>query len=383
MSDKNILKIKKTSVLYIVFGINKALAFEWITSYIDREKFEISFILLNSKPSYLKQFLNQRRIKCIEYKHSSFFNLPINFLKILRYLLKHEPDVIHTHLRDANLIGLFVGGLVRIKKRIYSRHHSTLYHEYRKGIALLIDRFCNYFATNIIATNKNVANVLQERENVLPEKIRTIYHGFDLSKFNQSDCSLINQMKIKYGLSNRYPVVGVIARYEYWKGIQHIIPAFKRLLINYPNAVLMLANAKKGDAVSIIENQLNDLPNSSYIEIPFEDDIFTLYQLFNVFVHVPIDKSVEAFGQIYVEALAAGIPSIFTMSGIAHEFIQHEENALVVDYKNSEEIYQSLVRLLESKELKKYLIKNGKKSIEAIDDFKITTMIQKLEELYS
>ncbi len=44
-------------------------------------------------------------------------------------------------------------------------------------------------------------------------------------------------------------------------------------------------------------------------------------------MHVTIGKHYEAFGQIYVEALAAGIPSVFTLTGIAPEIIEHEHNA--------------------------------------------------------
>ncbi|MBL0097760.1 MAG: glycosyltransferase [Bacteroidetes bacterium] len=81
--------------------------------------------------------------------------------------------------------------------------------------------------------------------------------------------------------------------------MQYIIPAFERILKSQP---------KK-------------LPSDSYIKIEFERDLFSLYSIFDYFIHAPIDPSVEAFGQVYIEALAAGIPSIFTLSGIAPDFI--------------------------------------------------------------
>ena len=151
------------------------------------------------------------------------------------------------------------------------------------------------------------------------------------------------------------------------------------LLIKYPNALLLLANSS-GPHHKYISNQLNQLPPKNYNLIKFEPDLFTLYQLFDIYVHVPIDKTIEAFGQTYVEALAAGIPSVFTLSGIAKEFIKDKENALVVGYKNAKEIHNAIESLLESKILRNKLVTNGQKSIK---EFNLNLFIAKLEKIYN
>jgi glycosyltransferase involved in cell wall biosynthesis len=124
---------------------------------------------------------------------------------------------------------------------------------------------------------------------------------------------------------------------------------------------------------------LASLPEHSHISIPFENDLFALYQLFDVYVHTPLNPTIEAFGQTYVEALAAGIPSVFSLSGAAPEFIEHEKNALVVDFEDKEQIYESIGRLLTDKDLSESLIKNGRQDIKR---FKLRHMINKLEKLY-
>jgi glycosyltransferase involved in cell wall biosynthesis len=159
-----------------------------------------------------------------------------------------------------------------------------------------------------------------------------------------------------------------------------VIPAFKKLLVDYPNALLILANAKRGDYAQEINTLLSELPRESYREIEFEYDLFALYRLFDVYVHVPIDPELEAFGQTYVEALAAGIPSVFTLSGVAPEFIEHERNALVVDFQNSEQIHQSICRLLDDKVLRTHLSTTGKSDVNA--RFSFSKMIARLEDIY-
>ncbi len=144
--------------------------------------------------------------------------------------------------------------------------------------------------------------------------------------------------------------------------------------------MLILANAVGSEKNYIQKLLKENIPKENYIEITFEYDLFALYQLFNIYVHTPINKEIEAFGQTYVEALAAGIPSVFTLSGVASEFVKNEENALVVEYKNSDEIVNALLKLTEESVLREKLIQNGK---ESINQFSLAIFIQKLETLYA
>ena len=100
----------------------------------------------------------------------------------------------------------------------------------------------------------------------------------------------------------------------------------------------------------------------------------------NIFVHVPIDDHSEAFGQIYVEALAAGVPSIFTLSGIAPDFVVDNKNALVVPFKNSEAIYEAMLKILKDENFAEKLKQEGYKTVTG--KFDLSRMINQLETLY-
>jgi glycosyltransferase involved in cell wall biosynthesis len=127
--------------------------------------------------------------------------------------------------------------------------------------------------------------------------------------------------------------------------------------------------------------QLSQFDRKQYCTIKFEKDLYSLYQLFDVFVHVPIDEHSEAFGQTYVEALAAGVPCVFTLSGIASEFVRDRENAIVVVYKNTDEIYNGIRLILENPDLKNKLIANGRNDV--MKQFDVIKMINSLEALYA
>jgi glycosyltransferase involved in cell wall biosynthesis len=367
-----------TKVTYVISNIDKALAFEWVIERLSTQKFELSFILLNPGKSVLEEVLIQKKILFTRITYQGKKDLLKAISGIRHFLKDNRTQVVHCHMFDANVAGLLAAKSLGIRKRIFTRHHATFHHEYFPR-AVWYDRFINFLATDIVAISENVRSVLIEKEKVKPQKIKLIHHGFELSEFKNASADKLNLLRGRYLSRTSYPVIGVISRYFELKGIQYIIPAFKELLKEYPEAHLLLANAT-GNYKAEIQALLQSLPKKSYTEITFEPDLFSLYQLFDIFIHVPINPQIEAFGQTYVEALAAGVPSIFTLSGVATEFVEHGKNALVVPFEDSDAIYNSCMQILSDNHLKKTLVKEGEKCVQ--ERFGIDIMIGNLENLY-
>lgn len=368
----------KTNITYIISNVNKALAFEWISTYLNKNEFNLNFILLNPGDSELEVFLKHNKIKVDRIKYTGKKDVLKCIFKTYLLLKTNKTNIVHTHLFDANIIGLTAAKMAGIPKRIHTRHHSNYHHLYHPK-AIKYDNYINRISTDIVAISSVVKNLLIKIEKVPNQKVTLIHHGFLLNDFTKKISKSENKLSQKYNPQNAYPVVGIISRYTEWKGIQYAIPAFKRLLNDYPNALLILANAN-GDYKTEIQKALASIPKQNYIEIPFEYDVASLYKLFDVFVHVPITSEIEAFGQTYVEALASGIPSVFTLSGIANEFIVNQHNALVVPHKNTEEIYLSLAKLIANPNICNKLVINGKEDTNKL--FGLDKMILSLESLY-
>jgi glycosyltransferase involved in cell wall biosynthesis len=367
----------KTRVTYIVSNVNKALAFEWIVRFIDKEQFELHFILMNPGDSDLEKFLRDNGIKTDRVVYNGKKDIFRSIIRISRLLRENKSTVVHTHLFDANIAGLTAAKLAGIKKRIHTRHHSSYHHLYHPQ-AIRYDRYINRLSTDIIAISGVVKDLLIEKEQVPEKKIHLIHHGFLLEEFEEAG-KKENPLAAKYNPGNAHPVIGVISRFTEWKGIQYIIPAFRQLLVTYPDALLIMANAK-GEYENELRKLLSGIPEKNYLMIPFENQVAQLYRLFDVFVHVPVTPDVEAFGQTYVEALASDIPSVFTLSGIAHEFIRDGHNAVVVKHQSSEEIHAAMLKILHNSAFASRLISNGK--IDVNNSFGLAKMMLSLELLY-
>lgn len=361
-------------VTYIISRVQHSLGFEMVAEGLN--EVDLRFILLNNGESHLEDFLLGKNFSVKRLRVNSKLNLIRAFIGIMSDLIIYRPHIIHCHNRFAYLLGIPAGWLLGIKKRLYTRHHSTLQHQYYPS-KIKYDKLTNYMSTGIIAISDNVKSVLIDLEKVNERKIKLVHHGFYLDRFLNISSERIERTNEKYKIEG-FPVIGVISRFISWKGVEYIIRAFKNVLGDNPSALLLLANAN-GPFKDFILKELEELPVGSYRLVDYEEDIFALYKVMDIFIHVPIDSQVEAFGQIYVEALAAGVPSIFTLSGVAPEFIKDRHNALVVGFKNSDEIYEAIKEILSNDALRDRLIQEG---ILSVQRFSKDQFINSLTNVY-
>jgi len=364
-------------VVYIVSDINKAVFFEHTALKMRESGVELAFILINSGSGALAEFLraNGFAVHFLEVK-----KMLLSFREIMvciKILKGEKAEVVHCHLGTANFVGLISAFLAGVKMRIYTRHAGKpLSISFKEA---LLDRLQNTMATKIVAITKIIEELLIS-EGVKEKKITVIHHGFDLKRMMTPDTDEVKRIKARYNPESKYPIVGVIARWMKWKGIHYIIPAFERLLKEYPDAKLCLFNASmNADYSHEITEMLDRLPEHNIEVVSFEKNIYDLYHLFDIYVHTPVNPYCEAFGQTYVEALAVGVPSIFTLSGVAREFIT-EDNAYIVDFENSDDIYDKMKAILAKQKDPERLKKNGQEAVQKM--FSLELYISKLLTLY-
>ncbi|MDT5269286.1 MAG: hypothetical protein QOH49_1472 [Acidobacteriota bacterium] len=368
----------RTKLCIVVSDVDTSHLIETMGRALDPGKYEVAFIFMGDKEPSLYHKLAAEGFAARFLRCRGKRDLPAATLQLARLFGELKPDIVHTHLVNASLAGLAAAKLKGVACRVHTRHHSVeTHHDYPHGV--YYDRVINRLSTHIVAISRVVFDVLTKREGVAPEKVTVIRHGFDLERF-RADESLVEEMKSRYGLEGRHPVVGVISRHIHWKGVQYVVPAFAELAKKYPNAKLVLANAL-GPHRQQVEALLAGLDPSQYVLVEFEKRVFELYRTFDVFVHVPVGREYEAFGQVYVEALAMGVPSVFTLSGVANDFIEDGRNALVVPYRDAAAITRAVETLLGDEELRRSVAANGQAVVREL--FPESRMAAELDTMYS
>jgi len=88
----------------------------------------------------------------------------------------------------------------------------------------------------------------------------------------------------------------------------------------------------------------------------------------------------EATSQVLPQAMLMGKPVISTEAGGLSEVVIHNETGLIVPTKDSYEIFKAIKTIHNNNELRKKLIKNGKKH--ALENFTFDQMINTTENVY-
>ena len=343
----------KTKLLYGFSNIRSTQQFERLLLDLDQH-FELRILYYGPSQSLFPQVLEELGLDVRVISFVNGYDLPFAIASTLWLLIRWRPAIVHAHLRIATRILIPLAFLCAIPRRIHTRHHSVFHHRhFKKGV--LADRVVNFLSTEIIAPSALVNKVLVALEKVKPSKVSVIHHWFDADAYHLSS----GHCRLSPAHSS-YPVILMNARFENLKGHVFAIRAFHQLLHIYPTAKLRFANASGHDRGEILSLLQSLLPPHSWEVVPFTNHPQELYQGIDLFIHCPVDRLCESFGQVYIEAMAAGIPCIFTRSGIGLECLEHLKNCFIVKHNSCAAIYDALLKLSASSDIRALISRGGR-----------------------
>jgi phosphatidylinositol alpha-1,6-mannosyltransferase len=205
-------------------------------------------------------------------------------------------------------------------------------------------------ASTMIASSR-FAGRLVETLGVPQTRIRVIHPGVDGSRFTGRVPRPVAHLEMPPEAS---PVLLSVGRLQRRKGHDTTIQAVALLGRHFPHLQYLIA----GDGQE--RNRLEDLARASGIasrvaflgEVPSED-LPGLYAACDIFV-MPSrtdDHDVEGFGIVFLEAAAAGRPTIGGLSGGVPEAIADGETGLLVNGENPEALAEAIRTLAISPDL--------------------------------
>ena len=269
-------------------------------------------------------------------------NLVSITLALIAKFLQQRPSVVYSSGQFATLFAIPISYFFGIKYRIFTRHHSNLHHKPDMKVWLALDKLCNHFASQIVVVSETLYHFLIKTEKVKQKKLFLINNGIDLNRFQVK--RNFSRFEERNESSLNDPIkFGVVARLTEWKGVAYTAEAFVNFCNVYPNSHLTIVG-EASDAFSEISDALSFLPESNYKFISHCEDVPEFFSGLDLFIHVPIGSEEETFGLVYLEALATGIPCIFTLSGVMHDFDNPVDYCEIVPFRDSSAILDAMLR---------------------------------------
>ncbi len=360
--------------------INKSLQWKWTSEGFVNQGLDHIHIIINEEEPLLKKDLESLGVEVYWLRHRHVFSHFTNLFKVVQILLKHKISVVHTSLPYGNLIGQTAAMLCGIGNRVTTCENASWAHDFKNRKQEIIDKWTYRLARKVIATSEPAMNYLEKHWNVDRDKLVLIGHAMKADEFQTVEPKRIERLKQRLGVNDRDYIVGVVARFEYWKGHAHIVEAVRLIANDHPDLKVLIFGEKGSEYEKIIE-QITQYGLSDMIQYKgFVDDPAALYRLFNIHLHVPINEYVETFGINIIEGMLSGCAQILTRSGIAYSSARHGDNCLIVDYCDPEAISRAIVKLKNDAGLAHSLGQQARR--DAIHQFSIQTKIENHLRLY-
>lgn len=150
-----------------------------------------------------------------------------------------------------------------------------------------------------------------------------------------------------------------VGRIEKAKGMDELVQAFKLLRENNYPVMLHLAGWETEDAKKYFQ-KLNESPITAnfwqYHGLLGGQNLFNLYRSSDILV---LPSHHEGFPRVIWEAMASSLPVISTKVGSIPQNLEHGVNSLLVEPKNQNKLFDSLIVIISDKSLRQQLIKNA------------------------
>jgi glycosyltransferase involved in cell wall biosynthesis len=156
-------------------------------------------------------------------------------------------------------------------------------------------------------------------------------------------------------------VLGVVGGRPLRKGYLYLLQAWKEL--GLPNSTLKLRTSEEIYTYPVLKHLVDEQPNVHIIS--YIPDISQFYAECDAFILPSVD---DGFGMALFEAMANGVPSIVTRNCGASELLTSERDCLVIDAFSVEQIKEAVLRLYESRDLRKRLETSGPAAVESLQE---------------
>jgi len=290
-------------------------------------------------------------------------------------ICRENIQIIHSHF--AQDLWLIVPAAILSSQKpkiIFTRHMKSHYN--KKDI---FHKFIYKYVDKVIAISELVKECLLDSHPLPANKIITIYHGLDLTRYNLMKYDG-KKIKEEFKIENKTKIVGIVGRLNPGKGQEYFLQTAKLVLDCYSEVIFLIVGEDIGakgykDYLINLSKELG-IPDK-VIFTGHRDDIPEVMASLDVFVLTSIE---EAFGLVVIEAMAMSTPVVAFDSGAIREIITTPESGILVPLNNIHKLADEIISLLKNPSKAKEIGKEGRKIV--VERFNLDLNITQTERVY-
>ena len=316
---------------------------------LDRAHYE-SVVVHLYPPGFLAEPLRRAGIEVhgLDAKRSPR-NWPRSIRALRRLLQSLKPDLIHTHLFEADVVGgvaarslglPVVSSLCNIGGEDIRLVDNPRYNRFKLVSAnLLWSATLHACHRHVIAISKAVKKSAMRTYRLPPSRISVVYRANPVRPPGRDEEGLKTLRKELAG--DGHPVFLNVGRLAPQKGQRYLVEAMASVRARHPKAVLLIVGS--GWLGEALETRARRLGVSDAIRLlGRREDVPDVFRTADAFVFPSL---FEGLGVSLLEAAAAGLPCITSNVGPMTEIVRHEETGLLVPPRAPRALAEAMIRL--------------------------------------
>jgi len=283
-----------------------------------------------------------------------------------------QYHVVHVHTPVAAFLARIAAAAVNTPIIIY--HMRGSWWDSASSIARMLfsaaEKIAGRWTTHTFTINCTDAAELVSR-GIVDKYAVTCLHcggsGVDLARFDPARIPDKQRQELRnaFGFRESDVVIGYIGRLVAEKGIFELITAFQRVIVDYPDARLLivggtLSSERDRTSGSLLQSVVTNHPALSkrVVFTGFRNDVPEMMAMTDIVV-LPSHR--EGFGMVLAEAAAMGRATITTNTRGGREAVVAEQSGIIVPVGNVSALQEAMMRLASDSDLRRRMGEEGRR----------------------
>jgi len=237
------------------------------------------------------------------------------------------PDLVHTHLLKADMLGAVAARLAGVPAVVASKHNDE--RPLLCWPAGLVHGLVTTLVDRVVVLSDHVGRFVGRHGRVPARKIRRVYYGVDPERLQPARPRA--SVRAELGLREDHKVLVCVARFAPQKDHPTLLRAVAQLADE--DVVLLLVGGDPfGDGEARARALAEQLGIAGQVRFcGIRDDVPDLLGASDVFV---MASSWEGLGLVFLEAMAVGLPIVATRVSAVPEVVVEDETGWLVTPRN-------------------------------------------------
>jgi glycosyltransferase involved in cell wall biosynthesis len=268
---------------------------------------------------------------------------------------RERPDILHTHLPRADLAGGAIDWFHSSVPWVCSIHNIHDKSWSGRWTLPLFNRIWRR-ADRVVAISHAVKDWLVKKGCVPSEKVTVIHYGIEPERFSQPKADV----RASWNL-NGDPIIGSLGRLEPRKGHHCLIEAMRAALEHNPNLRLLIGGHDPVGYGHDLQALIDKWSLNSHVRLlGAQSDVSSFFHALNVFAFA---SRSEGFGQVLIEAMAAGKPVLASKIPPITEIVSDGETGLLVNPDDPQAFANAMTWLVTHPEQAQQMGKRGQERV--------------------